>query len=140
MRFLGWHLEKFRSIVTEKSRSPLREESPEKIIEAENTLLIFASVEQEDEGKEEKVISQAVEKIVEHAHRIGVKNIVLHSFAHLFSQPSSPETALKVLKEIESKLRGKNFKVKRTPFGWFNSLEIKAKGHPLSRIAREIRF
>ncbi len=140
MRFLGWHLEKFRSIVTEKSRSPLREENPEKIIEVENALLVFASVEQEDEGKEEKVISQTVEKILEQAQKIGVKNIVLHSFAHLFSQPSSPETALKVLKEIESRLKEMGFRVQRTPFGWFNALEIKAKGHPLSRIAREIRF
>ena len=24
------------------------------------------------------------------------------------------------------------------PFGWFNELEIKAKGHPLSRISRRI--
>lgn len=140
MRFLGWHLEKFRSVVTEKSRSPLREENPEKIVEAENTLLIFASVEKEDEGKEDKVIKQTVEIIIEQAKKIGVESIVLHSFAHLFSQPSSPEIALRVLKEIETRLKESGFEVKRTPFGWFNSLELEAKGHPLSRIAREIRF
>ena len=28
--------------------------------------------------------------------------------------------------------------VTRTPFGWFNTLEIRAKGHPLSRVARTI--
>ena len=26
----------------------------------------------------------------------------------------------------------------RTPFGWFNILDIRAKGHPLSRVARTI--
>ncbi len=140
MRYLGWHLEKFRSEVTEKSRSPLKEENPQKTVEAENTLLIFASVEKEDEGREEEVINKAIQNIVEHAKIIGVKNIVLHSFAHLFGQPSSPEIALKVLKEIEGRLNEMGFEVKRTPFGWFNTLEIKAKGHPLSRIAREIRF
>jgi threonyl-tRNA synthetase len=28
--------------------------------------------------------------------------------------------------------------VVRTPFGWFNTLDIQAKGHPLSRVARVI--
>lgn len=140
MRFLGWHLEKFTSTVTEKSRSPLREESPQEKIEMDNALLIFASIEKEDEGKEEKVVSKTLELIKEHAKNLGVKNIVIHSFAHLFSQPASPETALKVLEELTTRLRESGFKVARTPFGWFNALEIKAKGHPLSRIAREIRF
>ena len=30
------------------------------------------------------------------------------------------------------------FTVIRPPFGWFNELEMKAKGHPLSRISRII--
>jgi len=29
--------------------------------------------------------------------------------------------------------------VHRTPFGWFNALQIKGQGHPISRVAREIR-
>ena len=140
MRFLGWHLEKFNSIVTEKSRSPLREENPQKRIEAENALLIFASVEKEDEGKEKEVVLKTAELIKEQAKNLGVKNIVIHSFAHLFSQPASPETALQVLKELSRQLKKSGFEVVRTPFGWFNALEIKAKGHPLSRIAREIRI
>lgn len=28
--------------------------------------------------------------------------------------------------------------VTRTPFGWFNTLDLQAKGHPLSRVARSV--
>jgi threonyl-tRNA synthetase len=35
-----------------------------------------------------------------------------------------------------SKLKLKGYFVLRLPFGWFNELEMKAKGHPLSRISR----
>jgi len=35
-------------------------------------------------------------------------------------------------------LKLKNYSVLRLPFGWFNELEMKAKGHPLSRISRII--
>ena len=39
---------------------------------------------------------------------------------------------------IEKELKETGMKVIRTPFGWFDTLEIKAKGHPLSRVARII--
>ena len=32
----------------------------------------------------------------------------------------------------------KRYKIIRPPYGWFNELELKAKGHPLSRISRRI--
>ena len=30
------------------------------------------------------------------------------------------------------------YAVEQSAFGWFNRLEIKAKGHPLSRVARQV--
>jgi len=43
-----------------------------------------------------------------------------------------------VLKLVEERLRSGGLAVVRTPFGWFNTLDIRAKGHPLSRVARTI--
>jgi len=42
------------------------------------------------------------------------------------------------LKLIQDGLARNGFEALRTPFGWFNTLELKAKGHPLSRIAKKI--
>ena len=57
-------------------------------------------------------------------------------FAHLFGQLSSLDYAFEAFKKIESLLKLKDYSVLRLPFGWFNELEMKAKGHPLSRISR----
>ncbi|NHJ22679.1 MAG: hypothetical protein EAX91_17180, partial [Candidatus Lokiarchaeota archaeon] len=46
------------------------------------------------------------------------------------------EYAFESFKKIQSLLKSKDYSVLRLPFGWFNELEIKAKGHPLSRISR----
>ncbi|MFQ6076023.1 MAG: threonyl-tRNA synthetase editing domain-containing protein, partial [Candidatus Bathyarchaeia archaeon] len=58
--------------------------------------------------------------------------------AHLFGELSTPEVAIKTLMLTEEGLVQHGFKVTRTPFGWFNTLELRAKGHPLSRVARRV--
>jgi hypothetical protein len=35
-------------------------------------------------------------------------------------------------------LAEQGYAVEQSAFGWFNRLEIKAKGHPLSRVARQV--
>ncbi|MER3406462.1 MAG: hypothetical protein C4289_15920 [Chloroflexota bacterium] len=65
--------------------------------------------------------------------------MVLHSFAHLFAELAEPTTAVQVLDLVRARLEQQGYAVTRTPFGWFNTLEIKAKGHPLSRVARTVR-
>ena len=139
MRILIWHCDSFKSKVTEKGRSPLREEVTEPMINTGECLLIYAACEKVDEADPPAVIEQVTAEIAKFARQFKVDTIVLHSFAHLFVELSSPQTALDVLKGTEAKLRDDGFTVFSTPFGWFNALEIKAKGHPISRVAREIR-
>jgi threonyl-tRNA synthetase len=138
MRFLSFHCDYFKYKTTERSRSKVFEEITD--INKENTLdnliLLFISIEKKDETNSkllEKVIIE-IEKIIK---QIKVSNIVLLSFAHLFGDLSSPEFSLKILKDLEELLK-ERYTVLRPPFGWFNELEIKAKGHPLSRISRRI--
>jgi threonyl-tRNA synthetase len=126
--------------MTEKGRSPLREEIGEKIIEAGPCLLVYAACEKCDEADPAAVVERAAAEVSKLARQLKVDTVVVHSFAHLFVELSSPQTALEILKGLEVKLGDDGFAVQRTPFGWFNSLEIKAKGHPISRVAREIRL
>jgi hypothetical protein len=39
---------------------------------------------------------------------------------------------------MEQRLAADGYSVSQSAFGWFNRLELKAKGHPLSRIARQV--
>jgi len=124
--------------MTEKGRSKLVEDSISPVTEVQEALIVLSSVEKQDESDPEKIAINTTKEIVDLSDKVKTKNIVLHPFAHLFGELSSPQTAIMVLKTIESNLIQKGFIVARTPFGWFNTLEFKAKGHPISRVARII--
>ncbi len=138
MRMLMLHIDLFRSVTTERSRSRLFEDlTPDlKATEVGESLLVLASVEKADEPNPENVSKEAVMEISRLARQLHVDIVVLHPFAHLFADLSKPEIAIRVLKLIQEGLIQKGFKALRTPFGWFNTLELRAKGHPLSRVAR----
>ncbi|MFX1453264.1 MAG: threonyl-tRNA synthetase editing domain-containing protein [Promethearchaeota archaeon] len=139
MRFLLFHVDYFWHKITKKGRSKLFEEITEETREnkVQNALVFFISSEKKDEIDPD-IIKKVLIEIEKIAKQLKVLNIVLIPFAHLFGKLSSPEFALESLKTIDSELKKKNFSVLRLPFGWFNELEMKAKGHPLSRISRII--
>lgn len=138
MRFLSFHCDYFKYRTTKRSRSKVFEELTDinKESSLDNLILLFISIEKKDEGNA-KLLENTVIEIEKIIKQIKVSNIVLLSFAHLFGDLSTPEFSLKTLKELEDLLK-ERYTVLRPPFGWFNELEIKAKGHPLSRISRKI--
>ena len=136
------HVDSFSSTVTEKGRSKIVEDyDPDsKTTRVNEALIIFASVEKQDEPNPWEVSKKAADEIAELANKLKVDTIVLHPFAHLFGDLSRPETAVETLRYSEEELVERGFNVIRTPFGWFNTLELKAKGHPLSRVARKVEL
>jgi len=138
MRFLSFHCEYFRYKTTKRSRSKVFEDLTEKNKEGslENSIVFFISIEKQDEN-DNQILQKCINEIEKIIAQLKVSNIVLLSFAHLFGELSSPEFGLSALKDIENLLSEK-FEILRPPFGWFNELELKAKGHPLSRISRKI--
>ncbi|UCE60457.1 MAG: hypothetical protein JSU63_01660 [Phycisphaerales bacterium] len=140
MRALIWHCDSFRSEVAEKGRSPLRVEVSNPTIDVGECLVVYSACEKCDEADPSAVVNLAVKEVVKLARQLKVTTVVLHSFAHLFVELASPQTALDMLAKAEEHLRAEELTVFQTPFGWFNRLEIKTKGHPISRVAREIRL
>ena len=132
------HCDYFKSEMTEKTRSPLREETVSPVVEAKNCLVVLAAVEKIDETDPTATVGAASDEIKKLARELNVERIILHSFAHLFTKLATPQIALNVLRKIQTNLSKDSLTVLRTPFGWFNTLEVKAKGHPLSRVARQV--
>jgi threonyl-tRNA synthetase len=118
-----------------KSAEEISEKGPFRIEEA---LVAFCSVEKRDEGFEKKIIEKSVKEILGVQEQVKAKNIVIYPFVHLSREPSSPPTALEVVKGIEAELLKKGFSVKRSPFGWYKAFDIKCKGHPLAELSRDI--
>jgi threonyl-tRNA synthetase len=137
MRFLSFHVDYFRHKVTKKGRSRVVEEILEgnKENEVDDALVLFISMEKSDEVKVD-IIEKGIIEIEKITNQLKVSTIVIVPFAHLFGQLSSLEFAFESFKKLESLLKSKDYYVLRLPFGWFNELEMKAKGHPLSRISR----
>ena len=137
MRLLIWHVDSFRAEPTERGRSKVADSDP-RTVAVEDALVVFAAAEKQDEPTPEAVAERATAAIEEVSRQMGVRTVVLHSFAHLFVELSTPAIAREILNMIEQRLAADGFTVSQSAFGWFNRLELHAKGHPLSRIARQV--
>jgi len=138
MRLQMWHVDSFKSKITKKGHSIILENPEPKEISVGEALLVFVSVEKNDPNNTDAVLDKTSNEIAALLQKIGVTTVVLHPFAHLFAELADAQLSVEILKLLEQRLNGRNLKVIRTPFGWFNELEIKAKGHPLSRVSRII--
>lgn len=114
------------------------EEAPKKPVKVKEALVVLSAVEKKDEANPKKVSENAAKEIINVFKEVKAKSVVLYPYAHLSSELSNPDTALKVLKETEKLLKGKKIPVKRAPFGWYKGFNIRCKGHPLSELSREI--
>ncbi|MFH0956509.1 MAG: threonine--tRNA ligase [Candidatus Aenigmatarchaeota archaeon] len=118
-----------------KSAEEISEKGP---VRVEEVLVAFCSVEKRDEGAEKTIVEKSVKEILGVQDQVKAKNIVVYPFVHLSQQPSSPAVALEVVKGIEEALKKKGENVKRSPFGWYKSFDIKCKGHPLAELSRDV--
>ncbi|MEW6300513.1 MAG: threonyl-tRNA synthetase editing domain-containing protein [Thermodesulfobacteriota bacterium] len=138
MRFLILHVNSFGCTITTKGRSPVSEPYEDPTTRVGEALVVLASVERGDERAPAVVAKRAAGEITKLAAQLKVRTVVLHPFAHLFAELSAPEVAIEVLRRTQQELCHAGLRASRTPFGWFNTLQIDAKGHPLSRVARVV--
>jgi threonyl-tRNA synthetase len=139
MRLLVLHVDRFEYTITEPTRSPLREPVAHASHTVSEALVALASVEREDEAAPARVAQLAAEELARLARQLGVRQLVLHPFAHLFGTVAAPAVAREVLDAVREGLQGAGFEVHRSPFGWFTRWNLQTKGHPLSRVGRIVR-
>ncbi len=117
-----------------KSMENLPEEEIKKT-KAEEALVVLTAVEKNDSLE---ILDEYIENIKDIAEKVNTKNIVLYPYAHLSKELGKPKTATELLKSAEKQLKNEGYQVKRAPFGYYKSFELKVKGHPLSELSREI--
>jgi len=104
----------------------------------ENGLVVFCTVEKPDEAEPEKVAENAASSIEEVLGWLKTHKVMIYPYAHLSGNLASRDPAIRVLKTLEGHLAAKGYGVSRSPFGWYKSFTISAKGHPLSELSRTI--
>jgi threonyl-tRNA synthetase len=131
MRLLLWHVDYIRVKTKEKAlRNP--PDGPWDL-EEENCLVAFIAGERGDSN----LTDRAKGEILTVMKNLGVNKVVLYPYVHLTQNPSSPREAYAQLLELEKAL-AEETEVKRAPFGWYKSFEVKVKGHPLSELSRKL--
>ena len=123
-----------------KNKTPVAEEIEDSLKEGsfDDSLVVFTSVEKDDENNPEGIVKNLVKEIVKTNKDVKAENIVLYPYAHLSSSLGSPKIAVQILKDTEQLLLDEGLNVKRVPFGWYKAFEISCKGHPLSELSRTI--
>lgn len=137
MRLLIWHVDHFGSTPGQRGRSPVADDPPW-AVSVDEALLVFAAAEPADEADPVAAGARAAAAIRDVAGRVKARSVVLHSFAHLFGALAAPQAAKAALDAADADLRAGGLACRQTPFGWFNALDIQAKGHPIARVARVV--
>ncbi len=139
MRMLLIHADSMQYDIKKKTRHA--EDLPEDFTgdKMDEVLVVFTAVESPDEDDPQQVVQRAAGEIQDVAGQVGVEKVLIYPYAHLSSQLSSPETAVEVLRGLESELDS-GLEVRRAPFGYYKAFEISCKGHPLSELSRDIKL
>ena len=124
-----------------KKRTPVAEEIPESAHKGrmEEVLVIFITVEKEDEGRIVQIATEASADILDAMKQVGAERIMLYPYAHLSNSLGKPKASISILELIQQMITAKGAEVMRAPFGWYKSFDIKCKGHPLSELSRDFK-
>jgi len=124
-----------------KKQTPVAEDIPESMHNGnvKEVLVVFITVEKNDEGKTENVAIEATTDIIETAKKVGAERIMLYPYAHLSSELAKPKASIEILKRMEEIIKESGAEVSRAPFGWYKAFDIKCKGHPLSELSRDFK-
>ncbi|MBM3895201.1 MAG: threonine--tRNA ligase [Thaumarchaeota archaeon] len=132
MRILQLHCDNIEYSPIKKEISSAEDIDP-KSKRFEEIVVVFVAIE---EGDDKTVASNAILQIKDSMKKIDCQKLLLYPYAHLSSNLASPNTALLVLKEMES--LASDLEVYRAPFGWTKSYKLQVKGHPLAENSKVI--
>ena len=132
MRILQLHCDNIEYNPIKKEISAAEDIDP-KPKRFEEIVVAFIAVEEDDD---KIVAANAILQIKDSMKKIGCQKLLLYPYAHLSSTLASPNTALSVLKEMES--LASDLEIYRAPFGWTKSYKLQVKGHPLAENSKVI--
>jgi hypothetical protein len=139
MRLLCFQAKRFRW----KTHSKTLRESPDQEIDRdiEHTLVVFVEVEACDtrHDRSTAVLRAALKHIKWLANKRALKNIVLHSFAHLGGDCAPPAPAETIIQAAATRLRATGYAVWSTPFGYSCEWDLSVYGESLAKVWKEIR-
>jgi len=138
MKLLVFHAESFSYRAT-GAGSPLAADEPDPSeAEFEDAALAFIQVEPRDEARGAAVEKQALKYFQWFCRKRELQTVILHSFAHLGEQRSSPEFARDLLQTLSEQLQQRGYAAPQTPFGWSLEWTLSVAGHSYAKTFKEL--
>ena len=136
MKLLIIYASRFAYKTSLKSLESVPEITEHKSIE--NAVVGFIHIEENDVENLSNVETKLVKNLKWAARKNETQRVVLHSFTHLSESKAPSEITKQLLDKSELRLKKAEYEVHQTPFGYFLDLDIKAPGHPLARLFKDI--
>src|ERR1035438_7994922 len=111
----------------------IAEEAEKVETRVEEVVVLFTAIE---EGDNAAMAHKAVDDVRAFLGKLKVNRVLVYPFAHLSSNLSNPQEALKIIKDMEAYAKSKGIETYCAPFGWNKQFTISIKGHPLAEQAR----
>ena len=137
MRLLLIHAEEFRYKAKEPAVEDYEKDAPMES-SFKNILVVFTTVEKDDD-KDPSLVDRAAAEIRSHAETLKVSSVLIYPYAHLSPDLAPPETAMRILRELQSRLIELGLEAHRAPFGWYKEFDLRNYGHPLAELSRTIK-
>jgi hypothetical protein len=104
----------------------------------ENVQVAFLQAEHEDVEREKEVEKKLIKNLKWICGKNNVKNVILHSFAHLSESKAEPGFTELIFSRVEERMRNSGYEVHQTPFGYFLDLQLNAPGFSLARVFKNL--
>ena len=123
-----------------KSFSKTLADAPDADVEecVTDAVVVFLHCEETDVSQGSQLLTKTLKNVKWLANKRGLKNVVLHSFTHLSDSTATPEYAHGFLEAAAERLRGTDYSVWLTPFGYFFEWELGVYGESLAKVFKAL--
>lgn len=138
MRLLCFQAKRFRWKTHSKTLADVPDYDVDEQIEDSVVVFFHAEVSDGEETRRHSVLRQSLKHVKWLANKRSLRNIVLHSFAHLGGQTAPPNIAEPFINALAQRLREAGYQVRITPFGYFYEWDLSVYGESLAKVWKEI--
>jgi hypothetical protein len=139
MKLLCFQAKRFHWKTHSKTLSEVADQIADESVE--QALVVFIHAEAQDGAPERQkaVLRLALKHVKWLANKRQLRNLVLHSFAHLSGESAPPLLAQASLCTLAERLRETGYHVWITPFGYLCEWDLSVYGDSLAKVWKDIR-
>ena len=104
----------------------------------DDAVVAWLHVEAKDAEDEARTFRHTLMHIKWIANKRGMKNVVLHFFAHLGGESGDPQHARAFITRLAERLSSTGYSVHITPFGYFCAWQLDVYGDSLAKVYKTI--